>query len=52
VAPELKRKLDYSDYVAAPDDGVFRKIVEASDEALLAHPDWEGLEVDLTALWR
>jgi Uma2 family endonuclease len=28
VAPELKRKLDYSDYVATPDDGKRYEIVE------------------------
>ena len=34
------------------DDGVFRKILEASDESYLTHPDWVDLDVDLTALWR
>ena len=30
----------------------FRKILEASDESYLTHPDWVDLDVDLTALRR
>ena len=33
-------------------DGAFRPVAEAEDDSPLAHPDWEGLIVDLAALWR
>jgi len=32
--------------------GVFRRVVEAEGDATLVHPDWDGLAVDLGALWR
>ena len=32
-------------------EGVFRLVTEAQDDAPLAHPDWDGLTVDLAALW-
>lgn len=32
--------------------GVFRRVVEAKGDTTLAHPDWDGLEIDLSALWR
>ena len=32
--------------------GAFRPVVEAEGNATLAHPDWAGLEIDLTSLWR
>ena len=33
-------------------DGVFRPVVDAGGNTTLAHPDWDGLEIDLAALWR
>jgi Uma2 family endonuclease len=33
-------------------EGVFRPVAEAEGNTALVHPDWEGLEIDLTALWR
>ena len=33
-------------------DGAFRPVADAQDDTLLAHPDWDGLTVDLAALWR
>lgn len=33
-------------------DGAFRSVAEAEGNTTVAHPDWDGLEVDLTALWR
>lgn len=32
-------------------DGVYRLLVEAQGETRLLHPDWDGLVVDLAALW-
>jgi Uma2 family endonuclease len=32
--------------------GAFRLIVDAEGETALVHPDWDGLIVDLAALWR
>lgn len=32
--------------------GAFRPVVDAEGETTLRHPDWEGLIVDLAALWR
>ena len=32
--------------------GAFRLIADAGGEAILTHPEWDGLEIDLTALWR
>lgn len=31
--------------------GAFRPVVEAEGGATLTHPDWDGLEIDLSALW-
>jgi Uma2 family endonuclease len=33
-------------------DGVFRRVAAAKGDATLVHPDWDGLTVDLAALWR
>ncbi len=33
-------------------DGVLRPIVEAEGGTRLTHPAWDGLEIDLAALWR
>jgi len=33
-------------------DGAFRPVADAEGDTTLAHPDWDGLEIDLTALWR
>ncbi len=33
-------------------EGVFRRVAEAEENTHLAHPDWDGLEIDLAALWR
>ncbi len=33
-------------------EGVFRSVVEAEGDVTLSHPDWDGLSVDLAALWR
>ena len=33
-------------------EGAFRSVVDAEDDATLTHPDWDGLIVDLGALWR
>jgi Uma2 family endonuclease len=33
-------------------EGVFHPLVEAEGEETLTHPAWDGLEVDLAALWR
>ena len=33
-------------------DGAFRPVVDAEGDAALTHPDWDGLVVDLAALWR
>jgi len=32
--------------------GVFRRLVHAEGDTMLEHPDWDGLELDLAALWR
>jgi len=32
--------------------GQFRFVVEAAGDATLAHPDWDGLTIDLAPLWR
>ena len=32
--------------------GTFRPLVAAAGETTLAHPSWEGLVVDLAALWK
>ena len=32
--------------------GAFRELIHAEGEATLTHPEWEGLVVDLAALWR
>lgn len=32
--------------------GVFVPVIDAKEDTTLAHPDWEGLVVDLSALWR
>jgi Uma2 family endonuclease len=34
------------------DGDVFRLVIDASGEAELVHPDWDGLVIDLAALWR
>jgi Uma2 family endonuclease len=47
VDPEKKRVECY--HLA---DGAFHKIVEAAGDTTLKHPDWDGLDLDLTALWR
>ena len=33
-------------------DGAFRPLVEAEGNTTLKHSDWDGLEIDLAALWR
>jgi len=33
-------------------DGAFQPVVEAQGETTLARPDWNGLVIDLAALWR
>jgi Uma2 family endonuclease len=33
-------------------DGAFLPVMDAEGETTLAHPDWDGLVVDLAALWR
>jgi len=33
-------------------EGAFRPLVTAEGDATLAHPDWNGLVVDLAVLWR
>ena len=33
-------------------DGTFRPLIDAEGETELAHPDWEGLVIDLASLWR
>lgn len=33
-------------------DRLFRRLVAAEGDSMLEHPDWEGLLVDLAALWR
>ena len=47
VDPETKRVECYR-----LRDGVFRPLVEAEGSTTLKHPDWDGLEIDLAALWR
>jgi len=46
VFPEEKRVECYRQA-----GGAFRKVVEAGGNTTLTHPDWEGLEVDLAALF-
>jgi Uma2 family endonuclease len=33
-------------------DGTFRPIVEGQGDTTLEHPEWDGLVIDLAALWR
>ena len=33
-------------------EGAFRSVVDAEADAALTHPDWDGLILDLGALWR
>jgi len=33
-------------------DGTFQPLLDAAGETELAHPDWDGLVIDLAALWR
>ena len=33
-------------------DGTFTPVIDARGDTSLAHPDWDGLGVDLAALWR
>lgn len=33
-------------------EGGFRRLVDAEGDTTLTHPDWDGLVVDLAALWR
>ncbi len=33
-------------------EGAFRLVIDAEGDTTIAHPHWEGLIVDLTALWR
>ena len=33
-------------------EGAFRPLIDAAGEMELAHPDWDGLVIDLAALWR
>jgi len=33
-------------------EGAFRLVIEAEENSTLTHPDWDGLEIDLAALWR
>lgn len=46
VDPERKR-VEFHRSV----DGAFRLLVEAEGDTRLEHPDWDGLVVDLAALW-
>lgn len=32
--------------------GAFARSVDAEGDATLVHPDWDGLTIDLGALWR
>ena len=34
------------------DEGTFRLVVEEQGDSTLRHPDWDGLAIDLVALWR
>ena len=34
-----------------PGSGSFLKVTEASEDAVLMHPDWDGLEIELKGLW-
>jgi Uma2 family endonuclease len=47
VDPEAKRLQCYRSV-----DGAFQPLVEAEGDATLVHPDWDGLVIDLAALWR
>ena len=33
-------------------EGAFRAVIEARGDTSLVHPDWDGLVIDLAALWR
>ena len=33
-------------------DGTFRLVLDAEGDAVLSHPDFPGLEIDLASLWR
>ena len=35
-----------------PEDGAYRLVAQAQGTRTLPHPDWDGLVVDLDALWR
>ena len=58
----LNRKFDYSDIVARDGDdksveccrlesGGYRPVAEGEGDAMLDHPGWDGLVVDLAGLW-
>lgn len=34
------------------DGNVYRRLIEARGDAQLKHPEWDGLVIDLAALWR
>ncbi len=34
------------------DENAFRRVIDAEGKTTLAHPDWDGLIIDLAALWR
>lgn len=34
------------------DNGAFRAVIDAQGDTTLTHPAWDGLVVDLAALWR
>ena len=33
-------------------DGAFRPLIDVDGDANFEHPDWDGLVIDLAALWR
>jgi Uma2 family endonuclease len=35
-----------------PAGDAYRLLIDAEGETELAHPDWDGLVIDLSALWR
>ena len=47
VDPDVKR-VECHRWVS----GAFRLVANADGDTKLAHPDWIGLEIDLTSLWR
>jgi Uma2 family endonuclease len=47
VDPETKRIECHR-----PVGGEFQPVLEAEGDTRLVHPEWDGLEVDLAALWR